>query len=126
VPTTYKPQIKNNQNSQAPTNANKPSFPLPRTHSERMEFLTPNSPSNPFLNSGGFKGSPQITMAERQFEIMEQARKVTCSEENKRVNNREIVRTSDAMKTVVLLGYGGGSVVVIAGVQTAKYGVWGK
>ena len=126
MPTTYKLQIKSNQNSQTPTNANKPSFPLPRTHSERMEFLTPNSPSNPFINSGGFNGSSQKTMAERQFGIMEQARKVTCSEENERVNNREIVRTNDATRAAVLMGYGGGSVAVAAGVQTVKYGVWGK
>ena len=76
MPTTYKLQIKSNQNSQTPTNANKPSFPLPRTLSERMELLTPNSPSNPFINLGGFKGSPQRTMAARQFEVMEQVRKV--------------------------------------------------
>jgi len=119
VPTIYKPQIKSNQNSQTPTNANKPSFPLPRTHSERMEFLTPNSPSNPFINSAGFYGSSQKTMAERQFEIIEQARKVTCSEDNERVNNREIVRTNDFQKAGMYGNIAFGSMTAAAGAKAA-------
>jgi len=127
VPTIYKPQIKSNQNSQTPTTANKPSFPLPRTHSERMEFRTPNSPSNPFINSpsnlfvnsGGFNGSSQKTMAERQFGIMEQARKVTCSEDNERVNNREIVRTNDFQKVGMYGNIAFGSMTAAAGAKAA-------
>ena len=33
---------------------------------------------------------------------------------------------SDATRAAALLGYGGGSVVVVAGVRTVKYGGWWK